>query len=221
KYGIKYQPAVICPDIACAKSAASRFGYPVALKISSKKFTHKSDVGGVALGIRGDAELEKAYDSVIGRVGRGNVDGVLVQKMSQQGFELIIGGMKDSQFGHLVMVGLGGIYVEVMKDFAFRICPVSKPDAVEMIHSLKSYKIISGARGKKPIDEGALAEMIVRTSKMIVSEDLSELYFNPVIANERGCTVIDWRFSKPGERQDETISAGAAGSAISKQNGGN
>ncbi len=219
KYGIKYQKTVFCPDLNSAKIAATTLGYPVALKISSKKITHKSDVGGVALGIKSQIELEKAYSSVMGKIGAksADIDGVLVQKMSQSGFELIIGGMKDPQFGHLVMFGLGGIYVEVFKDFAFRICPVSKNDAFEMIKSLKSYSVISGARGKNPVDENALADLIVRTSKMIVAEDLSELDFNPVIANERGCVVVDWRFSKPGELTGETISAGAAGSALGKK----
>jgi len=216
KYGIKYQKAVFCPTLESALSEARSLGYPVALKVFSEKITHKSDVGGVALGIVDSAGLEKSYNSILAKVGKANMEGVLVQKMSPAGFELIIGGMKDEQFGHLVMFGLGGIYVEVFRDFAFRICPVSRDDALEMIRSIKSYKILAGARGKKPVDEAALADMIVKTSKMIVSENLSELDFNPVIAGENGCVVVDWRFTK-GTHTEKTIAAGAAGSAISKE----
>jgi len=203
-YKIQYLKEHFCADAAQASSVAAQIGFPVALKVASKKISHKSDVGGVQLNLMGRQEVANAYEIIRRNVGEANMNGVRVQKMAPKGFELIVGGMKDAQFGHLVLFGLGGIYVEIFKDLVFRVCPVDRQMALEMIRSIKSYKMLAGARGAKPINESELADLIVKTSRLLVEQDVQELDFNPVIANEHGCFVVDSRIvEKAAEDKSE------------------
>ena len=201
KYKIPFQPELLAKSAQHAAKLAKQAGFPVALKVSSSTITHKTDVGGVQLNLRSEQEVINAYNLMEKSIGN-KMDGAKVQKMAPHGFELIVGGVRDSQFGHLVLFGLGGIYVEVFKDLVFRVCPIDKPLALEMIHSIKAYKMLSGSRGRPPVDENAIADVIVKTSKMMVEEGLDELDFNPLIANEKGCVVVDCRISKKAETKE-------------------
>jgi Acyl-CoA synthetase (NDP forming) len=124
------------------------------------------------------------------------IDGMLVQKMARKGIELIIGGKKDPQFGHMVVLGLGGVYVEIFRDITARICPVRKEDVEEMIRELKAHPLITGTRGEKPINKEALVRLIIKTCKFIEKEDIKELDLNPVIFDSEGCDIVDARMVK-------------------------
>ncbi|MBW2965804.1 acetate--CoA ligase family protein, partial [Candidatus Woesearchaeota archaeon] len=131
---------------------SQKTGFPVVLKISSPDIIHKSDIGGVKTGIENEEELIKAYDEIIKNVKKKNkrakIDGVLIQRM-EQGIEVIVGVKKDPQFGATILFGLGGVFVEVLRDVSLRIAPVDKKEALEMMREIKGYKILEGVRGKK------------------------------------------------------------------------
>ncbi|MFP3950415.1 MAG: acetate--CoA ligase family protein [Candidatus Micrarchaeia archaeon] len=196
KYGISPLPYGIAKSEEGALTIANKLRYPVALKIVSPEISHKTDVGGVKVGIRDGRRLRHAYEDIIEGAKKHRVTGVLVQKMARKGTELIIGGKKDSQFGHMIILGLGGVYVEVFKDITARICPVSKEDVKEMVGELKSHPLITGTRGKKPINMKRLYSLMQKTSKMITKEDMKELDLNPVVFNEKGYDIVDVRYEK-------------------------
>ncbi len=176
-----------------AVRAAKKIGYPVALKIVSPQISHKTDVGGVKLKIGNETVLRQMYREVLASGKGKKIDGVLVQKMARKGVELIIGGKKDSVFGHMVVLGLGGIYVEIFRDVTARICPVAKEDVAEMVLELKSHPLITGTRGEKPINTKALEELVIATCRLIEKEGLEELDLNPVIFDSKGCDIVDAR----------------------------
>ncbi len=176
-----------------AVRAAKKIGYPVALKIVSPQISHKTDVGGVKLKIGNETVLRQMYREVLASGKGKKIDGVLVQKMARKGVELIIGGKRDSVFGHMVVLGLGGIYVEIFRDVTARICPVAKEDVAEMVLELKSHPLITGTRGEKPINTKALEELVIATCRLIEKEGLEELDLNPVIFDSKGCDIVDAR----------------------------
>jgi acetyl-CoA synthetase (ADP-forming) len=197
RYGIKFPEYTIAKSRDEAAASAGRIGYPVALKIISPQALHKSDKGGVILNVQDGKGLETAHDELIKRFEGSQIDGVLVQKMAAgNAVELIIGGKKDSQFGQMIMLGTGGIFVEVMKDFTFRVCPITRQDAQEMIGELRSYPILAGARGRKPVSQKALAETLMHVSELLMKEDPSEFDLNPVMADYKGCVAVDVRIVK-------------------------
>lgn len=188
---LKYQ---LARDEDEAAAAAKRIGYPVALKVVSDAISHKTDIGGVKIRIRNEEALRVAYQDILSAVKEKKIDGVLVQKMARRGIELIIGGKKDPHFGHMVVLGLGGIYVEVFKDVTARICPVDEQDVEEMIRELKSHPLIEGARGEKPIDIRELKRLVISVCRFIRKKDIKELDLNPVIFDSRGGDIVDARF---------------------------
>jgi len=196
KNGFKLLPYKLAKSEEEAVSAAKKIGYPVALKIVSESISHKSDIGGVKIKIKEEAALRIAYNEIMESVKGKDVEGLLVQKMARKGIELIIGGKKDPQFGHMVVLGLGGIYVEIFRDVTARICPLTDDDVKDMIEELKSHPLLEGARGAKPIDMKALRRMVLSVCKFIMKEDIKELDLNPVIFDEKGGDVVDVRFSK-------------------------
>lgn len=196
KYGFKLLPYELAKTADEASVIAKKIKYPVVLKIVSPDITHKTDVGGVRVNIKNEEMLRLAYKDVLEGAKGKKVDGVLVQKMARKGVELIIGGKKDEQFGHMVVLGLGGIYVEVFRDITARICPISEEDVDEMVGELKSHPILTGARGKKPISISALKTLLFKVCMFQSEEDIKELDLNPVVFNEEGCDIIDVRFSK-------------------------
>ena len=194
KYGISHLDCGTARSAKEAEAVAKKIGFPVALKIISPSVLHKTDRGGVELNIGNAQELRKAYTAMMERFSDVKVDGVLVQRMaSPGGVELIVGGKRDLQFGQMIMLGIGGIYVEVVRDFTFRICPITKEDAQEMIAELHGYKILSGARGKKPINKGALVATLLKVSALLEKENPKEFDINPLVADGKGCIAVDVR----------------------------
>jgi acetyl-CoA synthetase (ADP-forming) len=162
--------------------------------VLSGEILHKSDKGCVKLNIKDEESLRKAYSEIISNAGGAEVDGVLVQKMAKPGLELIVGGRRDEQFGPVLLFGLGGIFVEVFKDFSLRVCPIEKDDAMEMIREMKAYPLLTGVRGTKPVDIGAVADLLLKASKLLYeNEQVKEIDINPVIAYENGYCAVDVR----------------------------
>lgn len=196
KYRINPLPYGIAKSEQEALEIAKRIGYPVALKLISPEITHKTDVGGVKIRIKNEERLKHAYEDILEGAKKHKITGVLVQKMARRGVELIIGGKKDPQFGHLVILGMGGVYVEIFRDVTARICPINKQDVKDMVNELESHPLITGIRGMKPIKLDALYSLMVKTSRMIVKEDMKELDLNPVIFDEKGYDIVDVRYAK-------------------------
>jgi len=178
-----------------ALKIAKKFGFPVMLKIISKDVVHKSDVGGVVKANDENAilsEFDLMLKNTKKKLPKAKVDGILVQKF-EPGNEIIVGLKRDYQFGAVVIFGLGGIFVEVMKDVVFRVCPIDKKEAIEMINEIKGISILKGARGEKEADIEAIAEIISKTSKLAENKNILEIDFNPIIANENGAKIVDVR----------------------------
>jgi acetyltransferase len=208
--GIAASSEALCKSADEAVSAAEKLGFPVALKIQSPAILHKTEIGGVKLGIATPAETRAAYaalmDSAARAASHANVHGVLVQKMAPRGHEVIVGAIDDATFGPVMMVGLGGIAVELYKDVAYWPAPLSPEEAEALVRSLKSSALFDGFRGSKPIDVGPLAELISRVSHVVAaaarsSTPIGELELNPVIvhADGSGLTIADalLRWSSP------------------------
>jgi acyl-CoA synthetase (NDP forming) len=181
-----------------AVELAKKLGFPVVMKIVSPDVVHKSDIGGVKLSIQNGTQAGKAYSDIITAVKKYNkktrITGVSVQKMARQGVEVIIGMTKDAQFGPVIMFGLGGILVEVLKDVAFRIVPMTRRDAKEMIEEIKGYPLLKGYRGQEPADINYLEELIVKVSDFIdKTPEIKEIDLNPIFAYKDGAIAVDAR----------------------------
>lgn len=196
KYGFKLLPYHLAKTEDDAAKAANKFGYPIAMKIVSPEVLHKTDVGGVKINIRTEDSLRSAFREITTSAKNKRLDGILVQKMAREGIELIIGGKKDPQFGHMIILGLGGIYVEIFRDISARICPLIGSDVDEMVMELKTHPLLEGARGKKPIDKKALEQLVLRMCSFMQKEDITEMDLNPVVFDDVGCDIVDVRFSR-------------------------
>ncbi|MCX6776552.1 MAG: acetate--CoA ligase family protein [Candidatus Micrarchaeota archaeon] len=168
--------------------------YPVVLKVVSDEILHKSDQGCVKLNVKDADSLRKAYLEIMSNAGNAKVDGVLVQSMAKPGLEMIVGGRRDEQFGPVILFGLGGIFVEVFKDFSLRVCPIGRDDALEMITELKAYPLFKGVRGSKPADIEAIADVLQKVSKLLYeNEQINEMDINPAIVYGKGYCAVDIR----------------------------
>ena len=196
KNGFNLLPYKMARNEAEVISVAKKIGYPLAMKVVSPQIEHKTDVGGVKVDIKNEEMLLAAYHQILGDVKGKQIDGVLIQKMARKGVELIIGGKKDPQFGHMIVVGLGGIYVEIFRDVSARICPIAPKDVEEMISELKTHPLLEGARGKKPINKKALEKLVIKTCQFMMDEDIVEMHLNPVVFDENGFDIIDARFMR-------------------------
>lgn len=181
-----------------AMELAKKMGFPVVMKIVSPNVAHKSDAGGVKLGIQNATQAGRAYSEILVSVKKhypkAKIVGITVQKMAKQGIEVIIGMTKDAQFGPVIMFGLGGILVEVLKDVSFRIVPMTKRDAAEMITEIKGFPILKGYRGQDPADIPYLEELIVKVSDFVdKNPEIKELDLNPVFAYKSGALAVDAR----------------------------
>jgi len=181
-----------------AVAIARELGFPVALKIVSPDVVHKSDAGGVKLGLKTTRQVAKAYDdimkSVEAKVPQAKIIGVAVQKMARPGVEVIIGMSKDPQFGPVLMFGLGGILVELLKDVSFRIVPLVKRDAREMIKEIKGYPLLEGFRGSEPADVPYLEDLLLKVSDFVdKNPQIKELDLNPIFAYKDGAVAVDAR----------------------------
>ena len=188
-----------------------KIGFPVALKISSPEITHKTDSGGVRLSLNNMKEVKSAYheitEGVLKQYPNAAIQGVSVQKMAKPGTEVIVGTSKDPQFGPVIMFGLGGIFVEVLKDVSFRIIPLSRKDALEMIEEIKGYPLLQGYRGKESVDIPALTEIILKISRVMEEHpEIKELELNPIIAYKKGALAIDARIILEQEKALTIIS---------------
>lgn len=181
-----------------AVAAANKLGYPVVLKIVSPQITHKSDTGGVKLNLGSAEEVSAAFDAIVqsakAAVPDATIEGVSVQRMAEPGVEVIVGMTTDAQFGPVLMFGLGGVLVEVLKDVAFRVVPITKRDAQQMIHDIQGFPLLQGYRGQPPADLAALEGLLVGVSNFIEGHpQVSELDLNPVFAYAKGALAVDAR----------------------------
>jgi len=195
KYRIKTPDSGVAKKPAEAVKIAKKIGYPVVMKILSPDIIHKTERKGVMVGVCDDKAVERAFDEIRKHAGKAKFKGILVQRQAD-GREVIIGGKKDPQFGAVVLFGLGGIFVEIMKDVSLRIAPIDQREAMAMIKEVKGYPILAGARGQKPANLEKLAEMIASVSRMLSENDIQELDLNPVFVNEKGCLPVDVRMMK-------------------------
>ncbi|MBM3712053.1 MAG: CoA-binding protein, partial [Actinobacteria bacterium] len=183
--------ARVVKDIDEAKKMAEMMGYPVVLKIDSPDILHKSDIGGIKIGIKNDEELIEAFETIMTNVLRylpfARINGISIQEMVENKKEVIIGINKDTQFGHMIMFGLGGIYVEILKDVSFRIAPIFRKNAQEMIDEIKSIKLLKGTRGEKPSDIDSIIDVILKISQLVTDfPDIIEMDINPLFVKEEG-----------------------------------
>ena len=201
---ILMQSGINCTDtqLAATKEAAvelsEQFGCPVVLKVSSVDISHKSDAGGVKVNLKNKAEVENACDAIIqsckAAFPTANIEGVSVQPMGKPGTEVIMGMIKDPSFGPVIMFGLGGVFVEVLKDVAFRIIPIEESDAEDMINEIKGKKLLEGYRGQEPADVAYLQQMLVKLSDFVdATPEIEEIDMNPVFCYKDGAVVVDAR----------------------------
>ena len=177
---------------------ARSIGFPVVLKILSKDVLHKSDVGGVAVGIKNLRQVGESYDSIMSSVTRNNpeadIQGVSVQRMADPGVEVIIGASTDPQFGHVIMFGMGGTLVEILQDVSLRLVPLTPRDAREMVREIKSFQLLQGYRGTEPSDVSKLEEAILNLSGFLeLHPEIREVDMNPVFCYPKGILAVDAR----------------------------
>ena len=192
------------PDFKLIKSEeeitglAKEINFPIVMKIVSPDIIHKTDVGGVKIGIKTEKEARIAYQEIIFEAKKYNkkakISGVIVYPMVPQGTEVIIGIMKDPHFGPVIMFGLGGIFVEVLKDISFRILPIEERDAEEMINEIKGSKILKGVRGEGPKEIKAIKNLLLKISQLALENpEINEIDLNPVFVFEKGLQIVDAR----------------------------
>ncbi len=177
------------PDDAC--TFASKIGYPVVAKVVSPRILHKSDAGGVAVGVENDESLREVFERFGALDG---FDGIIVDE-TVPGIELIVGAAVDSQFGPVVMVGIGGIGVELYRDTAIRMAPLEPGDVESMVNSLEAHRLIEGFRGSAPIDMGIFTSLVVRFSKFVMAleEHVESIDLNPIMCSSKRCVIADAR----------------------------
>ncbi|MBI2858730.1 MAG: acetate--CoA ligase family protein [Chloroflexi bacterium] len=181
-----------------AESIARKLGFPVVLKIVSHDVVHKSDAGGVRLNLANARQVREAYRHIIDSITQNHpgagILGVSVQKMAAPGVEVIVGMSKDPQFGPVLMFGLGGVFVEVLKDVAFRVVPLEERDAAEMIREIKGFPVLQGYRGQGPADIAALEDILLKVSSLAEKfPDIKEMDLNPIFAYKDGALAVDAR----------------------------
>jgi len=198
EYGIPVTKFKLAKNEAEAVKFADAVGYPVVLKIVSPDIIHKSDVGGVLVDLKNARDVENGYTKIIKNVKRHNekarIVGILVQEMAPPSTEVIVGMTKDPQFGQALMFGLGGIFVEVLKDVTFRIAPITADEAREMINEVKAYPLLKGYRGTPPADIEAISKILLSTSKLVMEHnEIKELDLNPIMVYRKGAKTVDAR----------------------------
>lgn len=178
-----------------ALSAAVSMGYPIAIKIVSRKITHKSDAGGVILNLRDEFELTQAFNRLIERFLPADSDiKVIVQQMVPQGVEVILGANRDPQFGPIILIGIGGVFTELLEDVSFGMVPINDQDCWRMIRSLRGYPLLEGFRGSKAVNLDAVVSIMRKVSDQVwKDEKILEMDLNPLIVDEHQATVVDAR----------------------------
>lgn len=204
-YGMRLPKSYLAQSPEEAAEIANRLGFPVVMKISSPDILHKSDIGGVRVGIGDPASARDSYELIEYRARKFSRDariwGVLVQEQVRKGREVLVGVSRDPQFGPLVAFGMGGIYVEVLKDVAFRLAPISRQEAMEQVRAIRTYPLLHGVRGEAPADLAAAEEVILRVSQLVTDfPEIVEMDINPLVVYNRGegATVLDARIILQG-----------------------
>jgi acetyltransferase len=205
-YGFLQPRSLLARTSEEAVAAAKGIGYPVVMKIVSPQVIHKSDIGGVKINVNTEKEVENAFFDITSHVKHvmpmAHINGVMIQEMISGGKEVIIGITRDTQFGHMIMFGFGGIYVEVLKDVSFRIVPLSKEDAHEMIRETKVFPLLRGVRGEAEADIEAIENSLLILSQMALDfPQIIEAEINPLLVKKRGegVVAIDARFAIGGD----------------------
>jgi len=181
-----------------AAEVAEEVGFPVVLKIVSVDILHKTEANGVLLDLKSRQDVEEGYQRVVDNAmaynGNAQLEGVLVQHMAPKGVEVIVGGLRDSQFGPTILFGLGGIFVEVLKDATFRVAPLTDLDSREMIREIQSYPVLKGVRGQGPADEVAIAGILQAASRvMMENASIEQMDLNPIMIYGSGANIVDAR----------------------------
>jgi acetyl-CoA synthetase (ADP-forming) len=195
--GFPINPTGFGTNLEEVLAEVEKIEFPVVLKVSSQDIIHKSDVGGVITGIRSVHDLKNQYEimnqKITQKTPNAQIEGYIIEKM-ESGIELLVGSTLDPMFGPILAFGLGGIYVEVLKDVVFRLIPVEREDATEMLSEIKAAKILDGIRGQPPVNKKALVNLLMKTSDFIDRHpEIEELDLNPVFATDRGVSVVDAR----------------------------
>ena len=201
-YGISVPVATVATSRSEAGELAGSVGYPIAMKVVSPEILHKTDVGGVVLNIRTRKEVERNYSVIMRKMRatmpQARVSGVLIQRMVPQGKEVIVGAVRDNQFGPMMMFGLGGIYVSFLRDVSYRLCPLTRSEARGMIEETKAYTLLRGVRGEPPSDIDSVIDVILKISQIMQRfKEIVEMEINPLFVYEekRGCTAVDIRIT--------------------------
>ena len=201
QYGITVPQSLTVKSAGEVDAAFARLRAPLVVKIMSPDILHKSDAGGVKVGLLSAAEVKDAINAMASspNMQGARIDGYLIEEMAPSGQEIVIGGLRDPQFGPLVMVGLGGIFVEVLADVSFRICPITRLDAQEMLADLKGAAILDGVRGMKPVSKDAIIDVLLKVGGengllMRHADDIAEADINPLIVSGSGAVAVDARF---------------------------
>ncbi len=197
-YGIPITDFALARTEAEAVKHAKKMGFPVVLKIVSPDIVHKSDVGGVMVNLSKGEDVSKGYRQILANVKKhqpkARVTGILVQEMAPSSTEVIVGSMKDPQFGPTIMFGLGGIFVEVLRDVTFRIAPLTEEEAREMITEVKAYPLLKGYRNTPPSDISAIVRILLNLSRLAIEhEEIKEVDLNPIMVYEKGAKTVDAR----------------------------
>src|SRR3954462_267908 len=218
-YGIPVPKEGVAISAQDAAKLAQGMGFPVVLKIVSPDILHKTEAGGVLVGLKSADEVSKGYETILANAKKykadPKIDGVQVQQMLKGGTEVIVGSITDGSFGKLVAFGLGGVLVEVLKDVTFRLAPATREDALSMLDGIQAAEMLHGVRGGDPVDRDALADVIVKVSQLVSDfPEISELDLNPVFATKSDAIAADVRIvvdfeakPRPATRSNEEIVA--------------
>jgi acyl-CoA synthetase (NDP forming) len=200
-YGIAVPRSVMVPGATDVNDALKALKPPYVVKVVSPDILHKSDADGVKVNLQSEAEVAQAIKAMMQQplIAQSRIDGFLVEEMAPAGQEMVIGGLRDADFGPLVMVGLGGIFVEVLADVAFRICPITRLDAQEMLAELKGAAILEGARGRRAVSKSAIVDTLLKVGGengllMRHASDIKEADVNPLIVSDKSAVAVDARF---------------------------
>lgn len=196
EYGIPVPKYLIAYSEKEAIEAGEKLGFPLVMKIISPDIIHKSNLGGVAMNIINSLQIKKVYKNIISQVREkrpdAKIDGIVLYKQAPKGVEVIVGMIRDPQFGPTVMFGLGGIFVEILKDVAFRVCPVERTDIEEMLAEIEGIKMLQGYRGRPRCDVKAIIDIIMEISRLALNYSvITEIDLNPIIVYEKSALVVD------------------------------
>jgi acetyltransferase len=200
-YGLRIPKSEIAETPEAAALIASKIGYPVVLKIASPDILHKTDIGGVKVGLQNASDVRDAFELMVYRAQRyipeARIWGCLVQEMAPAGgLEILVGMNRDPQFGPLITFGLGGIYVETLKDVTFRVAPLSRQEAEEMLEQVRAHALLDGVRGQPPMDKGAIVDVLLRISQLVTDfPEIIEMDINPLMVyhDGEGALALDMR----------------------------